>query len=80
MAAKRDIATGRLGPLESCCWPIKGRHSAMAGRRGSACLLKLLFSLRIVNWTMLGVVLELDRRVLSGFTPLRVYQDAVMGV
>ena len=36
--------------------------------------------LRMVNWTTLGVVLELDCRVLSGFSHPCVYLNAAMGV
>ena len=61
MAEKDTAAAAQaaLGPPESRRWPPKGRPSAAAGRRGSAApakILKSLFSLRMVNWTTLGVV------------------------
>ena len=76
--AERDTAAAAkaaLGPPESRRWPPKGRPSAAASRRGSAApakILKSLFSSRMVNWTMLGVVwvVEFTRE----FSLPRIYQ------
>ena len=56
------------------------RDTAVAVQAAVGCCSAAAGLLRMVNWTTLGVVLELDRRVLSGFSPPCVYLNAAMGV
>ena len=59
---------------------VAKRDTAAAVQAAVGCRSAAAGHLRMVNWTTLGVVLELDCRVLSGFSPSRVYLNAAMGV